>query len=59
MDDELTPHLENIVTGGLMRTATPDHIAEQLLEKGLVRKAVGGLMPTKIGHETFMKVQSK
>jgi len=51
--------LENIYSGGLMRKITPPHIEQQFLESGYVRRAVGGLMPTKAGHEALMNWKNK
>ena len=46
--------LENIYSGGLMRKVTPQNIEQQFLESGYIRRAVGGLVPTKAGHEALM-----
>ena len=46
--------LENIYSGGLMRKVTPPHIEQQFLENGYVHRVVGGLLPTKTGHEALM-----
>ena len=45
---EHIPHLENLHSG-LMRRHTPDHIADELVQAGLARHAVGGLMMTEEG----------
>lgn len=39
-------HLENLVFGGLMRSKTPDDIAEHFVQNGYARKTFGGLVAT-------------
>jgi hypothetical protein len=55
LSDEEMANLHNIVFGGLMRTITPSHIEERLLQSGYARKAVGGLMPTDAAHKLLRK----
>lgn len=55
LSDEEKTHLENVTFGGLMRTITPSHIEEILLQSGYARKAVGGLMPTEAAYKLLSK----
>lgn len=61
--DDLTPddvsELENLCLGGLMRKVTPPEIESKFMEMGYVRKAAGGLLPTRAGYKLFMKSQGK
>ena len=49
-DDHLI-HLDNLVNGGLARTETPSDVAKQLVEKGLARHTVGGLVATESAYK--------
>ena len=49
--DEHLFHLDNLINGGLMRTVTPDDAAKSLIEKGLARHAVGGLVATESAYQ--------
>lgn len=51
MKDDHIPHLYNLAYGGLMRTKTPDDVADQLIKDGYARKAVGGLVATDAAHQ--------
>lgn len=59
LSDEHAEHLNNILTGGLMRKVTPEHIEKEFLQSGYARKAVGGLMPTETGYKAFMMWQKE
>lgn len=62
LSHEEAMHLRNIVRGGLMRKYTPDHVEDRLLESGHIRRAVGGLMPTRNGEiydAAYDKIHSK
>ena len=52
--DEHLFHLDNLINGGLMRTITPDDAAKHLVEKGLARHTVGGLVATDAAYK-FLK----
>jgi hypothetical protein len=59
IEDEHAPHLDNIINGGLMRTNTPEHIEDELLKRGLIYRATGGLMPTDDGQRALMQWQKE
>lgn len=46
LEPEEIAHLQNLATGGLMRTITPEHVAEKFIKLGYAKKAVGGLVAT-------------
>ena len=51
--DEHFFHIDNLVNGGLTRLNTPDDVAKQLVEKGLARHTVGGLVATESAYKYF------
>lgn len=54
MNHEDEKELQNIYTGGLMRTVTPDHIEKKFLQNGYIKRGAGGLMITESGHKALM-----
>jgi len=54
LSEEHVAHLQNLVSGGLMRTITPDDVAQHFLQTGYARQATGGLMATDAGHKALM-----
>lgn len=54
MKEEHVPHLLNLSYGGLMRSKTPDDVADQLIHDGYARRAVGGLMATDAAHQLLV-----
>lgn len=57
INEDSADHLDNIINGGLMRKITPDDIASQFLDSGYIRRATGGYVPTKEGHQAFLEWQ--
>ncbi len=55
ISDEDKSHMHNIGYGGIMRTITPDDVAEKLIASGHVRIAAGGLMLTELGYKSLGK----
>lgn len=51
MNEDHIPHLQNLCYGGLMRAVTPTEVADELIQKGYARKAIGGLMATDAAHQ--------
>ena len=56
-DPDDLPHLENLITGGLMRKITPPEIEAKFLRSGYARKAVGGLVATETAQKIFWENQ--
>lgn len=54
MNEEYLPHIQNLAFGGLMRTVTPDDVADDLIKNGYARKAVGGLVATDAAHQLLI-----
>lgn len=54
MNEDYIPHLTNLCFGGLMRTKTPDDVAEKLIQQGYARHAVGGLVATDAAHQLLV-----
>lgn len=54
MTIELTPaeaeELGNLLTSGLMQKVAPTHLEESLIKKGIVKRGMGGLVVTDLGH---------
>lgn len=57
LGDEHIGHLNNIATGGLMRVITPDHVANDLIQRGYIRRGIGGLIVTDSGQHALMQSQ--
>ena len=55
MKPELIPHLHNLAYGGLLRSKTPDDVAEKLIQDGYARRAVGGLVATDAAHQMLVQ----
>lgn len=56
IDIQHLPHVENIAYGGLMRTVTPDDVAEKLTQMGLAARKVGGLVATDHAHRSLLEM---
>lgn len=55
LTNEEMGELEHLLTSGLMRKVTPTHLEESLLEKGIVKHGVGGLVVTDLGHHKYYR----
>lgn len=59
----LEPHevdeLKNLIFGGAAKRVTSDQVAGKLVERGLVRRVVGGLVATELGQHSFAKHHGK
>lgn len=53
IEDHEAPHLDNITNGGLLRQKTPSDIEASFLQRGLIYRATGGLMPTETGYRSL------
>lgn len=54
LEPEEIAHLQNLATGGLLRTITPEHVAEKFIKLGYARKAAGGLVATDGAHKLLI-----
>lgn len=52
---EHKPHLLNLAFGGLLRTVTPDDVAEHLVNTGYAQHATGGLIATEKAHRMLIE----
>lgn len=52
---EHLPHLANLAFGGLIRTKTPDDIAEHLIKNGYAKKVMGGLVATDTAQQVLIQ----
>lgn len=55
MDKDHIPHIKNIAYGGLLRTITPDDVADKLVQDGYARRAIGGLVATDTAHQFLIE----
>lgn len=55
MKPEHIPHILNIAYGGLLRTTTPEDVANHLEKAGYVKKAIGGLVPTQSAYDYLIQ----
>lgn len=55
LTNEEMEEVKNLLESGLMKKITPTHLEESLLEKGIVKRSVGGLVVTDLGHHSYYR----